>query len=137
MVIVLFQPVLSFYASIFPASRVGSDVAQVSYFVTATVYHSDPRQCDDDYNITADGSEIDTTNPSKHRWIAVSRDMLARHGGALNFGDSLRIEGTNSHLDGIHIVRDVMNKRYRKCIDFLVSKNDIYGKWERVMIAKI
>ena len=136
MVFVLLQPVFSFYTSVYPEDECG-DTREVFYTVTATVYHSDPRQCDADYTITADGSEIDTTNPSKHRWIAVSRDMLIRHGGMLDFGDTIMIEGTNSHLDGVHTVRDVMNKRYRKCIDFLVSKNDIYGKWEGVKVAKI
>ena len=110
---------------------------KTSYVVTATIYHADPRQCNADFTTTADGSKIDTTNPSRHRWIAVSRDMLSKYGGHLKFGDSLMVTGTSTHLDGIHIVRDLMNKRYRNRIDFLVSKNDIYGKWHDIRILKV
>ena len=136
LLMVLFQLILHSFTFISTKDKNGN-ASDASYLVTATVYHSDPRQCDADYHITADGSEIDTTNPSKHRWVAVSRDMLLRNGGRLQFGDSIRIEGTNSHLDGIHVVRDVMNKRYQRCVDFLVSKNDIYGRWERVRLHRL
>lgn len=141
-VIVLFQPVFIIYTSAVMEDR-GSVVSKenagetVIYNVAATVYHADPLQCDSDYTITADGSEIDTMNPSKHRWIAVSRDMLVKHGGILEFGDSVFVEGTCSRLDGMHIVRDVMNKRYEKRIDFLVAKDDIYGMWEDVRLERV
>lgn len=140
-VLVLFQPVfiISTSAVMEDADCVsaGADAGEaVVYNVAATVYHPDPLQCDSDYTITADGSEIDTLNPSKHRWIAVSRDMLVKHGGILEFGDSVLVEGTCSRLDGVHIVRDVMNKRYEKRIDFLVAKDDIYGMWEDVRLER-
>lgn len=142
--ITLLQPHVVFYSSLSaePQSCIPIEVTlpvreEVSYMVTATIYHADPKQCNADFTTTADGSKIDTTNPSAHRWVAVSRDMLVKYGGKLDFGDTLKIEGTSSHLDGIHVVRDLMNKRYKSRIDFLVSKDDIYGKWDGVKVVKL
>ena len=108
-----------------------------TFKVSATIYHAEAAQCDADYHITADGSIIDTLNASKHRWIAVSRDMLKYWGGPLSFGDTVLIEGTNSKLDGLHTIHDVMNARFTYKIDFLVSKDDIYGRWDEIKIVRI
>lgn len=106
--------------------------------VAASVYFPEPHQTDSSPFITADGSKINKNNPKKHRWIAVSRDLHSRWGGEMEFGDSLMISGVSDKLDGIYIVRDVMNRRMHKQIDILVGRQDkIMGFWHDVQVAKV
>lgn len=106
--------------------------------VKASIYHPEPGQTDATPFITADGSRISKQNPKKHRWIAVSRDLHRKWGGSLSFGDSLWVTGISEELDGVYIVRDVMNRRMHKQIDLLVGKKDrIMGLWRNVQIAKL
>jgi 3D (Asp-Asp-Asp) domain-containing protein len=108
-----------------------------SYNVTATVYYPEKGQTSGDPLITADGSRINPKNPKKHRWIALSRDMLARWGGDIQYGDTVWVRGISDKLDGMYIVRDTMNGRFRNRIDILVGRKDkIYGRWDNVEIAK-
>ncbi|MDX5422167.1 MAG: hypothetical protein LPK07_16770 [Hymenobacteraceae bacterium] len=109
-----------------------------TFTVTATVYHPEPGQTDATPFITADGSRINKRDPKKHRWIAVSRDLHSRWGGQFSFGDSLWVTGVSEQLDGLYVVRDVMNKRMRSRIDILVGRQDrIMGLWKDVHIAKL
>lgn len=106
--------------------------------VSASVYFPEPGQTDNTPFITADGSRINKKDPAKHRWIAVSRDLHTRWGGDLAYGDSLWITGISDDLDGLYIVRDVMNRRFRKQVDILVGRKDnIMGFWDNVQIAKL
>ncbi|WP_377509701.1 hypothetical protein [Pontibacter locisalis] len=106
--------------------------------VSASIYHPEPSQTDSTPYITADGSRINKRDPKKHRWIAVSRDLHTRWGGDISFGDSLWVTGISDELDGLYIVRDVMNQRIHKQIDLLVGKRDrIMGFWRNVQIAKL
>ncbi|WP_101443638.1 RlpA-like double-psi beta-barrel domain-containing protein [Pontibacter ramchanderi] len=108
-----------------------------TFTVTATVYYPEKGQTDGNPFITADGSRINPKNPKKHRWIALSRDMLARWGGDIQYGDTVWVRGVSEELDGQYIVRDTMNRRFRNRIDILVGRKDnIYGRWENVKIAK-
>lgn len=108
-----------------------------TYSVTATVYYPERSQTDANPLITADGSRINPKNPKKHRWIALSRDMLARWGGDIQYGDTVWVRGISTDMDGIYIVRDTMNSRFRNRIDILVGRRDkIYGRWDNVEIAK-
>lgn len=106
--------------------------------VSASIYHPEPGQTDSTPFITADGSRINKRNPAKHRWIAVSRDLHSRWGGEMEYGDSLFVTGISDELDGVYVVRDVMNKRIKKQIDILVGKqDDVMGFWDEVQIAKL
>ena len=106
--------------------------------VSASVYFPVPGQTDSTPFITADGSRINEENPKKHRWIAVSRDLHSRWGGEISYGDSLQVTGLSNELDGLYIVRDVMNRRIRNRIDILVGKDDkVMGFWDDVQIAKL
>ncbi|MCP2044775.1 hypothetical protein [Pontibacter sp. HSC-36F09] len=108
-----------------------------TFTVTATVYYPEKGQTDGNPLITADGSRINPKNPKKHRWIALSRDMLTRWGGDIHYGDTVWVRGVSDELDGQYIVRDTMNRRFRNRIDILVGRKDnIYGRWENVKIAK-
>ena len=102
----------------------------LTIFVTATIYHADPRQCNADYLTTASLKKINPKNPAGHRWIAVSRD-LESHG--LVFGAKVCVEGAGE-MDGEWTVQDRMNKRWTNRIDFLVNKDMKYGKWNNVKI---
>lgn len=100
--------------------------------VTATVYNAVPEQCNADVQHTAFMFKLDLSNPYKHRIIAVSRDLLKKFPN----GTKVRVSGTGKY-DGIWTVRDKMNKRYTKRIDFLVNKEIRYGKWENIKIEVI
>ena len=109
-----------------------------NFTVTASVYFPEPNQTDSTPFITADGSKISKKNPKKHRWIAVSRDLHARWGGELNYGDSLLVTGVSENMDGIYIVKDVMNRRMKNKIDILVGRQDkIMGLWHDVQLARL
>lgn len=100
-------------------------------FVTATIYHAVEEQTDSTPNITASGYEINMADPLSDRIIAVSWDLENVYG--FKMGDMVYVSGTGV-LDGIWFVRDRMNKRFRKRIDFLVPQAMKGGKWENVLI---
>lgn len=109
-----------------------------THTVSASIYHPEVSQTDSTPFITADGSRISKRNPSKHRWVAVSRNLHARWGGDIEFGDSLWVTGISDDMDGLYIVRDVMNRRFRNQVDILVGRKDkIMGSWKNVSIAKL
>jgi 3D (Asp-Asp-Asp) domain-containing protein len=97
--------------------------------VTATCYRPNVRECDSSPLITANGGRIDHKDPLRHRWIAVSRDLL-KH---VKFNDTVNVVGTGVY-DGRWIVKDVMNKRFKRKIDFLIGDKDKGGLWQGVKI---
>ena len=107
-----------------------SSLLKQEYIVTATIYHAVPGQTDSTPHITASNKIIDLSNPQKHRWIAVSRDLEAK---GLKFGVKVKITGAGK-LDGIWEVQDRMNSRWKNRIDFLVNEELKYGKWENVTV---
>jgi len=99
----------------------------------ATVYNALVNQCDADPFTTADGSKIDTVKlqKGKLKWIALSRDLIndpyrakiypGLFKGKFKFGDTVKVESLkHSFMNGLWVVRDVMNKRYRQSMDFLI-----------------
>ncbi|WP_125077734.1 RlpA-like double-psi beta-barrel domain-containing protein [Rufibacter latericius] len=106
--------------------------------VDASVYFPVEEQTDEDPFITADGSKINEKNPGQHRWLALSRNLLARWGGKIDYGDSVKVEGISPKLDGIYVVRDAMHHRIKNRVDILVGPNDkIMGYWEDVKLIKL
>ena len=89
--------------------------------VTVTMYEPVSYQTDSTPNILADGTRIRVHKASEYRFIAVSRNLLKRHGGWLDYGDFVLLKGTN-HKDGVYQVRDTMNKRFVNRIDILESR---------------
>ena len=81
-------------------------------------------------DITASGKLIDTMNASSHRWIAVSRDLQKE---GFTFGAKVLIIGTGTH-DGVWEVQDVMNKRWKRRIDFLSDYYAPNNYWKDVTI---
>jgi len=127
--------------------------------VWGTIYHAEIAQCDSTPTITADGSRIDSTNASSHRWIAISQEMInnayraslvnesnPRFKGKIQYGDTIWVESPYSEINGWWVVRDAKNAMYRNSIDFLQTKGDgtLYrnnslwsGKFDGIRIYQI
>ena len=103
--------------------------------VTVTMYQPVQRQTDSTPNILADGTRIRTKEASNYKFIAVSRNLLKRWGGWLDFGDFVLLKGTTGK-DGVYQVRDTMNKRYVNRIDILESIDVKPYKFEKASIVK-
>ena len=103
--------------------------------VTVTMYQPVRYQTDSTPNILADGTRIRTQEASNYKFIAVSRNLLKRWGGFLDYGDFVLLKGTD-HKDGIYQVRDTMNKRWVNRIDILESINVKPYKFEKAKIIK-
>ena len=98
--------------------------------VTATVYNAVPEQTNEDPGHTASMYEIDLENPYKHRILAVSRDLYKL---GYKFGTKVKVS-CGCPYEGVWVVRDLMNKRYKKRIDFLINEDMPIGKWNNVQI---
>ena len=86
--------------------------------VTLTMYHPTKGQTDSTPNITADGTKINIWKASNYRYVAVSRDLLKRWGGPLDYGDWIVIEGAGKN-SGVYQIRDTMNPKWTKRVDIL------------------
>ena len=69
--------------------------------VTVTMYQPVARQTDSTPNILADGTRIRTQDASNYKFIAVSRNLLKRWGGWLDYGDFILLKGTDKK-DGVY-----------------------------------
>ena len=103
--------------------------------VTVTMYHPVSDQTDDTPNITADGSVIRINNASEYRYVAVSRNMLIRNEGFLNFGDYIWLDAGKK--SGVYQVRDVMNKRFVNRVDILETPGTIPYKYNEASLRRI
>ena len=104
--------------------------------VTVTMYEPVRYQTDSTPNILADGTRIRVHKASEYRFIAVSRNLLKRHGGFLDYGDFILLKGTNRKKDGVYQVRDTMNKRFVNRIDILESPGVRPYKFDKASIVK-
>ena len=91
-------------------------------FCIGTHYNPCTEQCDSDFLITASGDSInlDSLNSYSYRWIAISHDLKSY----FRFGDSVYIQSENKNIEGYWVVKDLMNRRYHRYVDFLVPFND-------------
>ena len=78
--------------------------------MTITSYRSIPSQTDSSPWITSIGERVHPHG------VAVSRDLLAKNGGPLNYGDLVYIEGF-----GFKVVNDCMHKRHKQSVDMWVA----------------
>ena len=100
--------------------------------VTVTTYKPTSGETDSTPNVTASGFKISKKNPKKHRIIAVSRDLKRK----LKFGQRVRLKNAGKY-NGEYVVRDVMNKRYKKRIDILINPKDKQTKLSKVKVYKV
>ena len=103
--------------------------------VTVTMYQPVERQTDSTPNILADGTRIRTQDASNYKFIAVSRNLLKRWGGWLDYGDFILLKDTDGK-DGVYQVRDTMNPRWVNRIDILESIDVKPYKFESAKIVK-
>ena len=103
--------------------------------VTVTMYQPVRYQTDSTPNILADGTRIKTEQASNYKFIAVSRNLLKRWGGWLDYGDFILLKGT-AHKDGVYQVRDTMNPRFVNRVDILESPGVPPYKYEKAKILK-
>ena len=111
------------------------------YFVleTLTIYNPEGRQCDADPLITANNSRIDLDKLRRNeiRWMALSRNLLKRWNGAFNYGDTVSLHSGDTSIDGLWVINDNMNKKFRDRGDLLFHRDSrTTGIWRRVKIAR-
>ena len=64
-----------------------SEFYQHGVKVDVTMYQPNTIQCDDTPDVTADGTRIRIQHASRYKFVALSRNLLARWGGPFNYGD--------------------------------------------------
>tara|TARA_B100001113_G_scaffold351838_1_gene351813 strand:+ start:251 stop:754 length:504 start_codon:yes stop_codon:yes gene_type:complete len=104
--------------------------------VTVTMYRANKIECDQDPDITADGTKIHVPQSSRYRYVALSRNLLKRWGGNYDYGDYILIKGTKKR-DGIYQVRDTMNSKFTNVVDILESHNVKPYKFTNVKLYKL
>jgi len=127
---------LLFLTTLFFPMETNNKGTEVEFYdvtdVIATTYTPSEKETDSTPLITASGFKINPKNPKKHRIIAVSRDLKKKY----KFGTRVKISGAGKY-NGEYVVRDVMNKRYKKRIDILIGHNDKQTKFKNVKIRKV
>ena len=103
--------------------------------VTLTMYHPIKGQTDSTPNITADGTKINIWKASDYRYVAVSRDLLSRWGGPLDYGDWIVIEGTGKY-DGVYQVRDTMASKFINRVDILLTKGSKHFRFDNITLYR-
>ena len=112
--------------------------ASSEFIVTGTMYSPTKAQCDATPNITADGTKINPKHASSYRYVALSRDLLARWGGPFDYGEYIAVEGTErGKYDGVWQVRDTMNAKWLKRVDFLMTDGTRPFKYNEIKITKL
>ena len=103
-----------------------------------TVYNPVTSQCDATPLVTASNQRINRTKlrAGAIRWMALSRDLLNKWGGALHYGDTVYLNAGDPQIDGHWVIQDTMNKRFRNRGDLLFdAKTRNTGKWFDVTIT--
>jgi 3D (Asp-Asp-Asp) domain-containing protein len=130
--------VLGSFYSLRPNHRTRAIVMQYPFIlesvkvVSLSTYRADTAETDSTPLITASGFKLDSLNPKKHRVIAISRDLKE----LFSFGDKVKLTNAGK-FDGIWIIHDVMNKRYKNKIDILINQSDRQMSLKGVVISKI
>lgn len=105
-----------------------------------TVYNPTTEQCDNTPLITASNSKInpDELKNENIRWMALSRDLLKRWNGVFHYGDTVLVTAGDPQIDGLWIIKDTMNKRFKNRGDLLFDSGvRKLGKWKNVEVVKI
>ena len=125
-----------------------NSISRTFYFQTSTtevldaltVYNPTESQCDPDPLVTASNSKIDLTQleDQQIRWMALSRDLLKRWKGKFHYGDTVLLTSGDAAIDGFWVIKDSMNKRFKKRGDLLFDTSvRTRGKWNHVEITLI
>lgn len=100
-----------------------------SFLVTATTWNPTKAQTDNSPHLTACGFKIDTLNPSKQRIIGLSRDLLEH----FYYGEKVILENAGK-FNGVYTVVDCGSKRLIRTVDICISRNELGGRFENVVL---
>jgi hypothetical protein len=106
---------------------------------TLTIYNPTASQCDGSPLITASNAKIDLRKLSRQelRWMALSRDLMKKWNGAFNYGDTVLVTSGDKQIDGLWVIQDILNKKYKMRGDLLFhQKIRRTGKWNNVTITR-
>ena len=107
----------------------------LEFDVTVTMYNPDVGQTDSTPNETADGTIINPKKASEYRYVALSRDLIARWGGPFNYGDYVMLKGTNGY-DGVYQVRDTMASKFINRVDILRTGGSKWFKFDNAVLYR-
>jgi hypothetical protein len=113
-------------------------ISEMFILDTLTIYNPTSRQCDRDPLVTASNKTIDIhkLKAGSIRWMALSRNMLKRWGGALNYGDTIVLQAGDSIVDGNWVIQDTMNKKFFNRGDLLFDESRTKGMWKNVTLLR-
>lgn len=118
--------------------QLNNAISREFHVVDATVYQLVPEQCDDSPDVLACNERVKIELAGKYRYLAISQDMHKRNGGHYEFGDLVEIRGCiNEQYNGIWVVKDLMNKKWKQRIDFMVDLDALPIKETNVLIANL
>ena len=107
----------------------------MEFDVTITMYNPLVGQTDSTPNQTADGTIINPKRASEYRYVALSRDLIARWGGPFNYGDYVMIKGTNGY-DGVYQVKDTMSPKFINRVDILRTGGSKWFKFDNAVLYR-
>ena len=107
----------------------------MEFDVTITIYNAVEGQTDNTPNQTADGTIIDPKRASEYRYVALSRDLIARWGGPFNYGDYIMLKGTGEY-DGVYQVKDTMSPKFINRVDILRTAGNKWFKFENITLYR-
>ena len=107
----------------------------LEFDVTVTMYNPAKSQTDSTPNETADGTVINPKKASEYRYVALSRDLIARWGGPFEYGDYVIIKGTTGY-DGIYQVRDTMASKFINRVDILRTEGSKHFRFENATLYR-
>ena len=107
----------------------------LEFDVVVTMYNPVSSQTDSTPNQTADGTIIDPKRASEYRYVALSRDLIARWGGPFNYGDYVMIKGTIGY-DGVYQVKDTMSPKFINRVDILRTGGSKWFKFDNAVLYR-
>ena len=107
----------------------------LEFDVTVTMYNPSVGQTDSTPNQTADGTIINPKKASEYRYVALSRDLIARWGGPFNYGDYVMIKGTDGY-DGVYQVKDTMSPKFINRVDILRTGGSKWFKFDNAVLYR-
>jgi len=105
---------------------------RTAFIVTVTTWNPTRKQCDNTPHITACNFLIDTINPSKHRIIALSNDLLEH----FYYGEKVKLENCGK-FSGYYTVADCSSKRLIRTVDICIGKNEFGGKFNNAILRHL